>query len=298
MSNASIAVIISTYNGQDHIREQIDSILSQTVQPSLIFVRDDGSSDDTISILEQYGDKITFEAASNVGVAQSFLMGLSKAYGKADYYAFCDQDDVWLPNKLEMALEKLEQAGSNDTPLLYHSEYLYCDKCLSVSGPSTLNKRGVTTSMLLYDCPTSGNTIVFNSSLAQLVLSRPTDGAYYHDWYVALIASIGGRLVYDDRPSLLYRRLDESITAGGMSGVALLKYRIEKFIHGDGLKQVQKQVEHVNKYYKDEMDASTEDLFSTFCAPGRIKHAFAPFPLRQTKKDEVLLRLLFLSGRI
>ena len=100
-----IAILMSTYNGERYLREQIDSLLNQTYKDWKLYIRDDGSTDETISIIESYvndyPDLIVLlkDDLGNLGSARSFMRILSVV--DADYYMFCDQDDVWLPNKVK-----------------------------------------------------------------------------------------------------------------------------------------------------------------------------------------------------
>ena len=97
----TVRVLLSTYNGETYLREQIDSLIKQIGLVVKIAVRDDGSTDATLDILEEYRKKglLEYFAEENVGYRKSFLTLSSYFVGKADYYAFCDQDDVWKPNK-------------------------------------------------------------------------------------------------------------------------------------------------------------------------------------------------------
>ena len=107
----SIVILMSTYNGNQYLKEQLDSIVNQTVlNDCTLFVRDDGSNDDTVNILDSYKKKINMiiEEGNNFGFCKSFNYLLRHA-PNADYYAFCDQDDVWLPNKLEIAIKKIRK---------------------------------------------------------------------------------------------------------------------------------------------------------------------------------------------
>ena len=128
----TVCVLLSTYNGEKYLREQIESLLSQIGVKIIIVARDDGSHDDTISILAEYEKKITYFhylVGENVGPAQSFFMLMQQA-PKADYYAFCDQDDVWDKDKLIIAVDMLEKE-SPVTPNMYYSNLRIVDQNLT-----------------------------------------------------------------------------------------------------------------------------------------------------------------------
>lgn len=108
-----VAVVMSTYNGQAYLREQLDSLLRQTL-PVDVYVRDDGSNDATVAILDEYAhahECIHVYKDINLGCTKSFLMALDLAPAFYDYYAFCDQDDIWLEDKIERAVEALDARG-------------------------------------------------------------------------------------------------------------------------------------------------------------------------------------------
>lgn len=294
--DSKVTVVISVYNGEKYLTEQLLSIYNQTYPHITIFARDDGSTDRSKEILEAQSGKLEYEFGKNIGVARSFLTALSNA-PQADYYAFADQDDVWLEDKIERAVNLLDMLDQS-IPLCYFTEYEYCDEDLNIRGRSNLNRIGVDTSKLLFDCPTSGNTMMINDCLKKLVLSKGFEGAYYHDWYIAIVGSLFGELLYDPEPSLLYRRSDDSITAGGASGLKLLQYRIEKFIDGEGLSEVKKQNEFVLNSFKEKMTDQQLELFNSFLAGSRIKKTLFPHRLRQKAIDELALRALFVMKKV
>ena len=133
-----VLVLLSTYNGEKYLREQLDSVLSQEGVDVSLLIRDDGSKDGTLNILKEYSvkDNVNYYEGVNCGPSESFhdLMRHAKGY---DYYAFCDQDDVWNNDKLITAVRLLEEK-KQDLPLLYCSnlnvvdEHLnYCRLCHS-----------------------------------------------------------------------------------------------------------------------------------------------------------------------
>ena len=106
MKNKEVVILISTYNGEKYLAEQLDSLLNQTYQNIKIFIRDDGSKDKTIDIIKEYqkkSEKIFLTEGKNIGFINSFFE-LLKLSNNADYYAYCDQDDVWMEDKIERAV--------------------------------------------------------------------------------------------------------------------------------------------------------------------------------------------------
>ena len=127
-----VVVLMSTYNGQKYLRQQLDSLLNQTVRPTKILIRDDGSNDDTVNLLEEYASFYSFieyYCGKNIGPAKSFFELINKCDGY-DYYALCDQDDVWFKDKLEVAINTLEKENKN-IPLLYAGRFTLTDENLN-----------------------------------------------------------------------------------------------------------------------------------------------------------------------
>ena len=125
-----VQILMSTYNGEEFVREQLDSILAQSYPDVDILIRDDGSQDDTFVILKEYEERhsnIRAYQGENIGVNKSFFELLRKSNQEAAYIGFCDQDDYWLPEKIEKAAEQLERL---DGPALYCSAKTLVDENL------------------------------------------------------------------------------------------------------------------------------------------------------------------------
>lgn len=208
-----VNVLMSTYNGEKYLSEQLDSILNQKEVEVIIDIRDDGSKDSTINIINEYvakDSRIKLHTGKNVGPIQSFFSLLEYA-SPCDYYAFCDQDDYWESNKLLSAVEKLEEFDNN-RPLLYCSNLKIVDKdlqfCrLSHSHPvDTSNKY-----CSLVDFNVVGCTQVFNKSAKLFVLEHLSSTSLMHDSWMYLLCSFFGKVVYDNVPHILYRQHSENV---------------------------------------------------------------------------------------
>jgi glycosyltransferase involved in cell wall biosynthesis len=215
--------------------------------------------------------------------------------GDFDYVALCDQDDVWHPDRLSRAVALLSERDAT-MPLLYASECVYCDHDMRPTGRSHLNRIGVSFATTLYENIASGNTQVLNRTLAQLVAEAGVEGVYYHDWWVALVASALGEVVFDERPSIDYRRTGENVSPSGTKRLALLRYRIKNYLQGGQLAQMTGQPKRLRELYGAAMPAERRALLDHFLDGGRLSKAFTPRRLRQHVSAEVALRLLFLLG--
>lgn len=211
-----VNILLSTYNGQDFLAEQIQSIQQQTFQDWRLLIRDDGSSDATMELIQQFvtsDPRISWlnpEDQTNYGVIASFYT-LVKAE-EADYYFFSDQDDVWLPEKLEKTLAQA-QHYPKDKPLLVYTDLTVVDQNLQTIYPSMIATQShhANTELVqeLTENTVTGGTMMINRALADLW--QTTDNLLMHDWYLALLASAFGHLAYLDEPTQLYRQHDNNV---------------------------------------------------------------------------------------
>ena len=205
-----VAVLMSTYNGEKYIREQIDSILEQSGNFDLdLWVRDDGSKDSTQQILQEYAQqrKLHWYTGENLGAAHSFIDLVRKCKGY-DYYAFADQDDYWMTNKIQMGVNSLCKLN-NSIPELYFANAELVESNLEPLG------RNVYVSMPRKDFETLccaggylGCTMIFNAELAKMIQNKPMpEKMFMHDFYVAVLCSaLGGGIVYDEKSYMKYRQ--------------------------------------------------------------------------------------------
>ena len=302
--NPSVAVVMSTYNGAPYVRAQLESVLSQDVADGgradlRVFVRDDGSTDETLDVLAPYerAGRISLDVGANQGVTGSFLSLLEALPGGFDYVALCDQDDVWHADKLSRALEVLGRKDPG-VPQLYCSEYVFCDAGLGPQGRSHLNRHGVDFARMLYENVTSGNTMVMNARLADAIAQAGRTGVYCHDWWIALVATAVGELTYDDFASLDYRRTGANASATGTGALSVLRTRVEKFLQGDDLDLVSGQLRKLRDCFWEQMTPDKRALLKRCLTAGRLGKALTPVRLRQGAAEELALRLLFLLGRL
>lgn len=262
-----LTVIMSTYNGEKYLREQLDSILAQDINEwgiLKILVRDDGSSDDTVKILEEYKistkGKLDYYTGENLRTAGSFW-NLVNRVGEADYYSFSDQDDVWFKDKLSRAVKKLESMG--DGPLLYCSEYTAVDsnmKQLDIVHDE-LNKFTDFPHSLLYSTA-PGCTFVFNEA-ARREMVKYDMGRYFpeiHDWLAHRIITMTGRMYFDETPSMYYRQHGDNVIGMQSGGIKGLKRRIKMFLSGSTESIRARCAGNLLKIYGDELDTDRREI--------------------------------------
>ena len=203
-----IVVLLSTYNGEKYLEEQIESILKQRNVEVFLLVRDDGSSDQTISILKEYQERgcLKFYTGENKQPAKSF-MDLIYSSPNAPYYAFCDQDDYWLDDKLEIAVNALERERS-DIPCLYYGMPRIVDEKLKLIQPQPTAVETMTTfNSCLVNSKATGCTMVFNKSLCDLLKSAKPEYVLMHDaWVHKVCLALEGKVIFDPDVHILYRQ--------------------------------------------------------------------------------------------
>lgn len=226
-----VCVLLATYNGARYLPEQLDSLKHQTFNAFDIIARDDGSTDESVALLEAAGCDI-IPGGFNVGPAESFLRLLRFAYDKEqyDYFFFCDQDDIWFPQKIELSLKVLK-SRENDVPgrpLLLHTDLVVVDAKQKPIKDSLYRLQGInpvisSVNRLLLQNTVTGCTSVLNKELAKHCIDIPGT-IILHDWAFALAASLCGEILYIDQPTINYRQ-HGSNTVGAKRFISLANLR-------------------------------------------------------------------------
>jgi len=220
-----VDILLATYNGDKYLKEQIDSILSQTYTDFRLLISDDVSTDKTRKIIKEYVKKDkrikAFLQKQNLGVTGNFEFLLKKV--KSEYFMFSDQDDIWNLNKVEKSLNKIEKTKSN----LVFSDLRVVDKDLNVIYESYWELKGFEKKIkkhcnfkgLYLNNFITGSTIISRKELIEEILPLPKTTKYIlHDYWVALIASQHGKIDYIDKSLIKYRQhKDNRIGAGKVS---------------------------------------------------------------------------------
>lgn len=233
-----IEILLATYNGELYIKDQINSILNQTYQEFKILVRDDGSTDKTLEIIREYEKKypkkITLiqDAAVCGSPAKNFFQLMANL--EAPYAMFADQDDYWLPTKLERMcgkMQELEKKNGGNMPILVFCDYIPVDKQLKKMKFNSNNSQTVACNLelnrLLVQNYVTGCTVMLNKSL-YVKLGTYDDAIEMHDWWAAMHASALGVLYHLPEILVLYRQHGNNCV--GEVNIKSFKYRINKFL--------------------------------------------------------------------
>ena len=200
--------MISTYNGEKYLREQLDSVLAQKNVDLHVLVRDDGSSDSTLEILEEYSAKdnrLSYYRGENVGPAHSFLDLMYQADG-TDFYALCDQDDVWDEDKLEIAINGVKKLDQSKPALYYCNLRLVdCELHFLRNAFQTSQDQKNKYAALLENKAT-GCTCVYNIAASEMFKVKIPEYCSMHDTWVYLVCKLMGSAIYDSNPHMSYRQ--------------------------------------------------------------------------------------------
>ncbi|MDR0882848.1 MAG: glycosyltransferase family 2 protein [Candidatus Adiutrix sp.] len=233
----TVAILLGSYNGAAFLAEQLDSLAAQTYPHWRLWVSDDGSTDDTLKILKDYQgrwgqDKLTFGPGPGRGFVQNFLSPTANPEIEADYYAWCDQDDIWLPGKLSRALAQLAPGGQ-EKPALYGGRTILVDRDNREFGLSPLFNRPPSFANALVQSIMGGNTMIFNCPARSLIKAGYPLGPVSHDWWAyQLVSGAGGQVIYDEEPQIRYRQHGRNMIGSNQGWPARLA-RLRRMLKGN-----------------------------------------------------------------
>lgn len=201
-----VVVLMSTYHGERHVAEQLRSILAQLPAGGHIVVRDDGSSDGTVAAIQALrDDRIAVSHGPNLGFGRSFLTLLAGVPPEADMVMFADQDDFWLPGKIARAWQRLQRVG--ERPALYGSAQMLADAQLRPLQTTRAWVHAPSFEGALVENMITGCTAALNRpALRLLQRAGVPQGVHFHDWWLYLVVSAFGHVIFDPEPTLLYRQ--------------------------------------------------------------------------------------------
>ena len=300
----NVAVILCTYNGAKYIDEQISSILDQTYPNVHIYIQDDRSTDDTWEVLQKYTDnsRVTlFQSEKNLGYPFAFYDLLSKV-NDADYYSFSDQDDVWQKDKIERAMNLL--SGSDKSkPAIVFANYDVCDENLNKIRTSSGPNRKPDFLYSLYACLGLGFTCVLNHKAKDLIQNRRSKRNITKDVWMGMCCTAFGEAFFDPKPCALHRRNPGAFSSQDKNFFQIQKDRIRKFVKNDGLKNIYDVMKEFYEIFGPELPEARRKELELFLYRGwnpvrRLKKVFFGKRLRYDRKDEFMLRMIFLIGKL
>ena len=235
----SVCIVLATLNGAAHVDQQIDSFKSQALQPRWLVVSDDGSTDDTLEIIQRacrtwVNCKLFILDGPRLGYAANFFHALSHVPPDADYIALSDQDDVWLHDKLERAVAALTKTETAGARALYGSATWVSSLNLEPRRLSRITKVTPNFNHALAQNFAGGNTMVLSRPAMEVLrhaMEKPLR-VEVHDWWIyQLLAGSGASIIYDEEPSLLYRQHQNNLIGDNSGSLAVLR-RFRKMLRG------------------------------------------------------------------
>jgi glycosyltransferase involved in cell wall biosynthesis len=225
----SVRILMATYNGEKYIESQIKSIIEQTSKDWELWIRDDASSDNTIEIIQKYAEidtriKFINPTGERLGVLGNFSKLLSFQHENL-YFMFCDQDDIWVPEKIELSLTILnheEKIYGKKTPILIHTDLRMINSEDNIISKSFFKNQKINKSHpcplseLIFENYVTGCTVLFNKSLLDVAMPLPKK-IIMHDWWFALVAASMGRIVTSNEVTVNYRQHSNNVVGAGKS---------------------------------------------------------------------------------
>ncbi|MBT2763299.1 glycosyltransferase family 2 protein [Paenibacillus sp. ISL-20] len=305
-----VQVLLSSYNGEDYISDQLQSILKQSYPHISVLVRDDGSTDQTQALLKEYtiahSDRIKVITGRNIGVVSSFFELVQQSDPHADYYCFCDQDDVWLEQKIERAVSMLSSQAYHIPAMVFTSTEL-TDKDLNSLGtwPKAPLKEPSFYNALVQNIAVGATITINRAARNKFIEGNQTDPnkIIMHDWWFYLLVSGFGNVMYDKNPSILYRQHENNVVGGSNSLFNKLKQKYRSYIKYKGKHLLIKQASEFYRVYGHLMDNEKREQLELFIAlrervREKIYFLSRSKLYRQSIIEQLLFRFLILVGYI
>lgn len=304
----TVAVIMSTYNGGKYLPEQLDSILAQEGVNVELFIRDDGSTDNTRAVLSDYEhshSNIHVQCGENLGFAVSFINTLLSA-PQFKYYAFSDQDDYWKKEKLAAGVKAIRQAEAQrgeNTPVLYHCNLYITDEKLNIKRKTNMHKRVKTLEGLTLRRSTiSGCTMVMNAALREVVRLSPNPVREHDNYIQSLCIFMKGTAVCDPEAYILYRQHSRNVIGLGRRTLwQKLKLEWDKLANKNGFEA--KRAQMYLDIWRDEFDPEARKVLTVVANYQRnifyrLKMFLSPKYRTGELKSTFLGKLEILLGRL
>lgn len=282
-----VAILMATYNGEEYLEEQIESILSQTYKNWVLYIRDDNSTDNTQKIIDKYvklyPEKI-FQIKDDLivgGACKNFMCILENVHKNYRHkmYMFCDQDDVWLKDKIEITVNRYLKQEDKEKPILIHTDLYVVDEKLKLISTSCvkylkLREDYKNFNSILIQNNARGCTVLINDKLADLVKYN-IKTIEMHDWYFALITSAFGKIIFINEQTIKYRQHSNNVVGAtayiGFKNIYKRTIRvIQKYIvkrkKNNFAEPIFKQAESFRELYYNMLDENKKKIIDEFCS--------------------------------
>jgi len=291
-----VSIVLATYNGARFLREQVDSLLVQTYQPIEIIAVDDCSSDETVSILNEYASKnANFKIETNrqnLGPTKTIERGILLSKGK--FITLCDQDDIWDANKIKYTLNEMK-----DGVTLSYCDSLFIDEAgkslnRKISDLKHLRSYNSAMPFLIGNC-VAGHAAIFEKEFVMKVIPFPEH--IIHDWWLAYVATLHGQLAYVDQPLVQYRQHGNNVIGAiKVKGRARKKEADQKQITRNRIRFFLEKCPESNEEVKNVL-ANLQKSYSSFSLVNNFSRMFTFFKhqkgLLALKKRSLIRKWMF-----
>ncbi len=299
-----IQILLSTYNGEKYLEQQLESYIAlDNFQDVGVIIRDDGSHDGTCEILRRYSEKHGFTViyGDNIGLNKSLHELIKHRDREYEYFAFSDQDDFWLPEKLSRAVNMLDGARDG-APTLYAA--------LSYITDDNLEKKGVTlnptkeisfyNSMVQNVC--IGHTQVFDNAMAELLEMHFSESMYLMDYWAYMTASCFGKIVFDSVPTTLYRQHSSNAVGYDSSKIKTAFRRVKRALTTRDAEAKIRHLEAFKSEFAENLDAQYLEAADDFLNSRknfftRLSYIFRTPARRQSLFENIVFRMMYLFGK-
>ena len=273
MKTKKVEILLATYNGEQYLREQLESIVNQDYVYWVVRVCDDASTDDTYNILKEYQEKypdkfILVKNEQGFGSAKKNFMNLIKN-STCDYVMCCDQDDVWLPNKISLTLQAMKENEQGEMPVLVHTDLNVVDANLNVLSESFFEhsnfRKEFELNEILIQNFVTGCTMMMNKPMVTL-MSRveDCDKILMHDWVASILATSVGKVAFVDTPTMLYRQHGINSVGAKKYGLALFISKLKEAKMRQSLVDTTVQANVVAELYQDILDKEKYEFIQQY----------------------------------
>lgn len=302
MSGPLVEVLMSSYEGAAYVREQVDSVLAQTHDRLRLVIRDDGSGEATRAVLREvsHDPRVELREGDNLGLPHAFFRLLDDSGEDADLWALCDQDDVWLPEKLERAVTALHDV---DGPALYCARVHVVDERLAPLYAHELPLRGPSFANALVQNIALGCTVVLNRSARDLLRDRWPRECVMHDAWMYLVVAGAGTVVYDPTLVVQYRQHGHNSVGMGRGSLSRFAGRVRRQLSPGGPCKHGRQDLELLRLHGDRLRPEARRQLNDFLLAqqtfaGRLRYAATGAAHRQTRGSDLVLKGLQVVGRV
>ncbi len=297
-----VVIVMSVFNGEKYVIEQIDSILRQESVNVKLWIRDDGSTDSTVSLInEKYAgdDRVFIQKGQNLGACKSFIEAVFCCEFVGDYYGFSDADDVWVIDKVKHSIEQLKKEGG-DIPVAVSTRLEIVDESLGPLGYTKVPRKGLIFKNAIVETVASGASILMNEQAFKLIRSVRPSHAVMHDAWVYLVISAFGKFIYSEYPTIKYRQHGSNVFGASSS---LKKKIILRFARLSSVSPFRAQAEDFMRCFGKSLSKENYVILDEYCNHHssfrrRVMFALNPSVSFQSVKAGIYLRFLSLLGKV